>query len=436
MSSVECYGVAAVAIPISSEFELETFEKAVAGKTSVRLMSWSKDSNSQLTFERLKHVKCLDMHDINLTILPPEIGLCSSLECLDIRNNCLESLPPELSQCLNLKTLLYSGNSLYYTTQIQALSILRQLNQAEGSAPPFKWTQPNASFTIITWNLIPQTEATQANFPLSPSRYLNWEHRAEAFIHTILSLKPHLVCVQEVEEKQLKALADRMRTIGYGCASSMASRARRPGVPIVGVATFFLKARLIVEKAITVSFADLPPNENITKLQLLANDAVFQVSVVRLQTQSFFLINAGLHACKYEPDVILAQMHIVAQRVDSLNSQAVICGSLGFLPGSPAYQLMNTGEDPSGKFKLRRTFRSAYQDSPINLDFTEWYDGDEFRIVDYIWITQMLQPAGYVIVPTKDEAKKYHHTAPNSQWMSNHIPIGAGLDIRIAPQEY
>ena len=47
----------------------------------------------------------------------------------------------------------------------------------------------------------------------------------------------------------------------------------------------------------------------------------------------------------------------------------------------------------------------------------------------------MMQPLGHIIVPTKEEALQYHHTAPNAQWPSNHIPIGAAIDIKASVQE-
>jgi hypothetical protein len=89
----------------------------------------------------------------------------------------------------------------------------------------------------------------QANFPKCTDRYLKPAHRTELFIHMILNLKRHLVCIHEVEGPQV---VDRMRTIRSGHASSFSSQPLRLEVPIVAAATFFLKVRLIVEKTITV----------------------------------------------------------------------------------------------------------------------------------------------------------------------------------------
>jgi CCR4-NOT transcription complex subunit 6 len=428
------YGPATPACPVASDFETKNFEQIVANKTHVRLLSWPRDADGDLTFSRLTHVVCLDLHALGMTFLPSEIGLCTELECLDIRDNYLQFLPPELSQCLKMKTLLFSGNSLPYHTQIQSLIELRRLNQSVGGSPAFRWNQPNGTFTIVSWNILAQHEATQLNFPKCPARYLKLDYRVEVFVHTVINLKPQIVCIQEVESSQLDLLVERMKAIGYGCSASFASRPLRPGIPIVGVATFYLKSRLTLEKTIAVSFSDLPPTEFVSKLQLLASESVFQVSVVRMQTQSIFLINTGLHPCPYDKDVLVAQVHTIAERLDGLSGQAVICGSFGFTPGSPPHKLMTTGEEPQGRYKLKRTWRSAYAESPATLEFTEWND-DEFLVKDYIWHSPLLSPIGWVMGAGKEETLNYHITAPNLQWTSNHVPIGVALELRTAGQD-
>jgi hypothetical protein len=140
------------------------------------------------------HIVCLDLGSIDLTSLPPDIGVCR-----DLRDNFRQYVPPELSQCMKLETLLSSGHRIAYRSQIQAMIELRQLNQCLRNAPAFCWSQPNASFTIVMRSLFAQHEAMQPNFPK---------------------------CTGNETE-------NRMRTIGYGCASPFVSRTLRPEVPIV-----------------------------------------------------------------------------------------------------------------------------------------------------------------------------------------------------------
>ncbi|KAH0787545.1 Endonuclease/Exonuclease/phosphatase family protein [Histomonas meleagridis] len=374
------------------------------------------------------------MHGLNLTWLPSEIGLCVDLEVLDIRDNCLTFLPPELSQCLKLKTLLFSGNNIEYKTQMQALIELRKYNQASAQSPQMKWTTTASSISIISWNITAQQYAIPSNFPKCPSRYLKWEHRAQSFLNNITNLKPSLLCVQDIEEEQLSFISDQMRTIGYGYVSSFANRPRKYGAPRTGVATFYLKSRAVIENNVSVSFSDLPENENISKLQLISNDDVFQISYIRYQTKSYILVNAGLHNCKYEPEVLLSQVYMIAEHIDSLQSQVIFCGSLGFEPNSDEDILLKHGKDPNNKFTLKRTYRNAYDEHYGDVEFTKW-DNEEFAVNDYIFITNMLSPIGHLTLPSKDEALKYHYTAPNAQWPSCHMPIGAVIETRAFPNE-
>jgi len=426
------YGKQVVVIPISGEFEFANYQKNIGEATNVRFLSWPSSSHGLFTFKALSNVKYLDMKGIGLQVLPPEIGLCTNLERLDIRDNCLVFLPPELSRCLKLKNLLYEGNSIFYSSPVQALNQLRQLYQSEGLAPDFRFSQSSGFFTILSWNIISQSQACQKFFPQCPDKYLDWNYRMEHILHVLIQLKPSLVCLQDLEESQLNVLSERMRTIGYGCAASFASRPRVSGFPPTGVATFFLKSRLTVERTVALSFSELQGDENISKLQLISNEAVFQVSVVRLLSQSFYLINTSLRPNRFEKSVITAQMNIIANRVDELSGQVLICGSLGFEPDSDAYSLLKNGEACNGKFNLKRKYRSSYEESQ---DFFTHWDENKFSVNDYIWSSSQLVPTGLLMITRKSEVLSYHHTAPNNQWPSNHLPIGASIDIRLQNPE-
>ncbi|EAY20887.1 Endonuclease/Exonuclease/phosphatase family protein [Trichomonas vaginalis G3] len=415
----EIYGKQIVILPISSEFEKEEYEKKVSKATNVRFLNYPDSTNGLLTFQPLTEVRCLDMRGIKLTALPPEIGLLTNLEYLDIRDNCLDYLPPELSECLKLKTLLYSGNSLFYVSQIQALNNLRQTNQAEDCAPQFKWAVQNGQFSIISWNIIAQHEAKQSRFHSTPARYLAWEYRMEHILNIAQMLKPSLFCLQEIEEKSLHELTERMRTIGYGCVSSFGTRTRIPGAPHSGIATFFLTARLSVERTVTIQFSDLPANEQITKLQLLENDAIFQLSVVRLQGQSFYLIHTSLFPNHFDSKIIEAQINIILDRVKDLSVQKIICGSFGFEPNSKPFNLIKANDQ----------FKCVNYTTPEF--FTQW-ENDEMVISDYIFASSQMYPTGNLVTTTQEDAKSYHHFMPNNQWPSSHLPIGVLIDIKLS----
>lgn len=54
----------------------------------------------------------LDLSDMDLTTLPPEIGQLTNLTWLDLSENQLPALPPEIGQLTNLTHLNLSGNPL------------------------------------------------------------------------------------------------------------------------------------------------------------------------------------------------------------------------------------------------------------------------------------------------------------------------------------
>ena len=422
------YGKQIVLIPISSEFEYNNYEKNIGKSLNVRFLSWNKNCDFSLVFKPITQIKYLDLRNLGLEFLPPEIGLCQNLERLDIRDNCLVYLPPELSKCLKLKNLLYSGNNLFYVSPIQAMNFLRQMYQAEGFAPEYKLPQTNSFFTLISWNIIAQFNSNQKNFPLCPDKYLQWSYRVEQIIRVIIQIKPTLICLQELEENQLNILIEKMRTIGYGCSYAFSSRPRTPTTKPIGVATFYLKSRLTFDRAINYSFSDLPADQNINKLQLISNESVFQICSFRLHSQSFYIINTSLIKNHFEPNVLLAQTNIIANKADELIGQVLFCGSFSFEPNSEPYNLLKYGEI-NNKFFIKKKFKNVYEDQPDF--FTFWDEENNFKTTDFIWTSSQLVPNCVLSYTKKSEVLSFHHTSPNNQWPSNHFPIGTSIDMRI-----
>ena len=69
--------------------------------------------------------KELDLSEMELTALPPEIGRLQNLQVLDLRDNPLTALPPEIGQLQNLRELVLINNKL--TTLPPEICSLRKL---------------------------------------------------------------------------------------------------------------------------------------------------------------------------------------------------------------------------------------------------------------------------------------------------------------------
>jgi internalin A len=69
------------------------------------------EAKQRITASHAVH-SCLDLSDLGLTILPPEIGRLVDLEELRLWGNRLTTLPSEIGQLTNLRTLRLGGNQL------------------------------------------------------------------------------------------------------------------------------------------------------------------------------------------------------------------------------------------------------------------------------------------------------------------------------------
>lgn len=82
----------------------------------------------------------LDLSDLRLTTLPPELGQCTALQTLFLRNNQLTTLPPELGRCTALSELDLSDNRLTRLPpelgQCTALQTLYLYNNLLTTLPP------------------------------------------------------------------------------------------------------------------------------------------------------------------------------------------------------------------------------------------------------------------------------------------------------------
>ncbi|KAG9472544.1 hypothetical protein GDO78_018831 [Eleutherodactylus coqui] len=80
----------------------------------------------------LATLKVLDLHDNQITSLPPDIGQLKSLRVLNVERNVLRSLPDSIGDLVQLQTLNVNGNKLkLLPPTIGGLRCLRTLNISE-----------------------------------------------------------------------------------------------------------------------------------------------------------------------------------------------------------------------------------------------------------------------------------------------------------------
>ncbi|MEH1861396.1 MAG: leucine-rich repeat domain-containing protein [Nostoc sp.] len=119
---------------------LQIIEQAARVKATHLNLHNNQLSSLPPKFSQLSNLTTLYLHNNQLSSLPPEISQLSNLTTLYLDNNQLSSLPPEISQLSNLTTLYLDNNQLSsLPPEISQLSNLTELslsNNQLSSLPP------------------------------------------------------------------------------------------------------------------------------------------------------------------------------------------------------------------------------------------------------------------------------------------------------------
>ena len=69
--------------------------------------------------------------------------------------------------------------------------------------------------SLVTWNLLAPTYATQTKFPWASKQALSWSHRRKLIVQQLAAIDADVVCLQEVEVAQWDELYAQLRGLGY-----------------------------------------------------------------------------------------------------------------------------------------------------------------------------------------------------------------------------
>lgn len=162
----------------------------------------------------------LDLSCNKIRRLPPEIGDLQSLKDLLINNNYLRLLPYELGRLFQLHTLNLKGNplaqefSVVYNepngTQKLITYLLDNLRVTTPQPPQRPWislaapdrTRPTFVFTVMCYNILCDKYATRQLYGYCPNWALSWECRRKGIMEEINLYGADIICLQEVETEQ------------------------------------------------------------------------------------------------------------------------------------------------------------------------------------------------------------------------------------------
>ena len=170
--------------------------------------------------------------------------------------------------------------------------------------------------SLVTWNLLAPTYATQTKFPWASKQALSWSHRRQLIVQQLAAIDADVVCLQEVEVAQWDELHAQLHGLGYDGVL----QETRNGHP-VACATLLKRDRLACVRTESrsramITVAETAPGHD------SADDA-----------QLLYVANVHLEAGPQKEQQRLLQLGSLLKR---LRAQAEMEGAVGASASSPA----------------------------------------------------------------------------------------------------
>eukprot|EP00040_Diaphanoeca_grandis_P024013 m.131422 g.131422 ORF g.131422 m.131422 type:complete len:511 (-) comp29546_c0_seq1:160-1692(-) len=219
---------------------------------------------------QMKFLTFMYLNNNNLAFIPAEISHLENLELIDLSHNKLHSVPAEMGKLRKLKELLLFHNNLNILPfelgalfQIHTLGLHgNPLNEPlrtyhlEGTetvmnylldntpiaiAPPEReWVELKTrkkpipadadGFSCFCYNILCDKYATRALYGYCPSWALDWEYRKSQILREINNFNSDIVLLQEVETNEYNVFFEpKLKENGYAGVFRAKSRARTMG---------------------------------------------------------------------------------------------------------------------------------------------------------------------------------------------------------------
>lgn len=299
---------------------------------------------------QLQKLDHLDLSGNELTDLPEEIGMLSNLKKLYLFDNNIHTLPYEMGYLYRLDTLGIEGNPLDDVLKAQVMkegtkTLIRYLKEEMPvHLPPADrdWiildettsssNTPTEKITVLTYNTLCNTSATQSHYGYAPSRVLSWEFRRELILNELRSRDSDIVCLQEVDQRNYNGyFREQLAYSGYkgvywprGRAMGMQEEEAKN---VDGCATFFKEKKFILLDKQLINFGQIAVRRPDAKGQDDIYNRLWQkdhIAVVLFlenrQTGSRFMsVNAHLYWDPAYKDVKLIQTAILMEEITKLS---------------------------------------------------------------------------------------------------------------------
>ncbi|KAL3067465.1 hypothetical protein OYC64_017236 [Pagothenia borchgrevinki] len=318
--------------------------------------------------------------------------------------------------------------------------LLRQCEEAlRGRAPRFhrKFTQlqdgggaPSSSIRVMQWNILAQALGEGLDsFVQCPPEALSWSRRKYLILEEILTYRPHILCLQEVDHYY-----DTLQPVlaGLGYSSNFCPKPWSPCLDVEGnngpdgCALFYDESRFEFLDSVNLQLSAMriPTNQVavVTMLRCRSSGRCVCVAVTHLKARSgweWLRSAQGSDLLRHLQTLIQKHAHDSAG-AQTLDIPLLICGDFNAIPTEEVYRRF--AASPLG---LDSAYKRLSEDGSTEPEYTTWKirpTGECCATLDYIWYSRdTLRVDAVLDMPTEEQIGP--NRLPSFSYPSDHLSL-------------
>ncbi|XP_023277972.1 nocturnin-like isoform X2 [Seriola lalandi dorsalis] len=289
---------------------------------------------------------------------------------------------------------------------------------------------PSSPIRVMQWNILAQALGEGLDsFVQCPLEALSWSRRKYLILEEILTYRPHILCLQEVDHYY-----DTFQPVlaGLGYSSNFCPKPWSPCLDVEGnngpdgCALFFDQSRfeLLDSVNIRLSAMRIPTNQVaiLTLLRCRSTARCVCVAVTHLKARSGWEWLRSTQGCDLLRHLqILVQKHAGGPAGDpSSDIPLLICGDFNAIPTEEVYRHFITSP-----LSLDSAYKKLSKDGLTEPEYTTWKirpTGECCSTLDYIWYSQdMLRVDAVLDMPTEEQIGP--NRLPSFSYPSDHLSL-------------
>ncbi|KAG7453344.1 hypothetical protein JOB18_009572 [Solea senegalensis] len=289
---------------------------------------------------------------------------------------------------------------------------------------------PSSPIRMMQWNVLAQALGEGLDsFVQCPLEALSWSHRKYLIIEEILTYRPHILCLQEVDHYY-----DTLQPVlaGLGYSSNFCPKPWSPCLDVEGnngpdgCALFFDQSRFELVDSISIRLCAMriPTNQVavMTMLRCRITEKCVCVAVTHLKARAgwdWLRSAQGSDLLRHLQNLV--QKHPGAPTGDpSSDIPLLICGDFNAIPNEEVYQRFVTSP-----LSLDSAYKKLSKDGLTEPEYTTWKirpTGECCTTLDYIWYSQELLRVDTVLdMPTEEQIGP--NRLPSFSYPSDHLSL-------------